>query len=184
MIYIFNYFVVVDSNYCIVSLQFYYTQLTRNDICSTTPINLTITVTVASDGETFTDTVAFKRLSVNEVYRTNIPVGSSYTAEVCAVTPVGRGQCKIMYKKATTTTGMPVLVALLYQYISYHTCCTIIAGGLSDAEIAGIGVGVALVVVLFIVIGCYYYQKKKKKKSNVGIKGTQIILLCCLCPIF
>ena len=117
------------------------------------------------------------------MYPTNIylPVGRSFTAEICAVTTVGRGQCK-MYEKAsppTATTGMSL--ALLYQYSSYHTCFTVIAEGLSDAVIAGIGVGVALVcilvivVVVCIVIGCYYYLKKKK--SN---QGTLVMLLLLL----
>ena len=50
------------------------------------------------------------------MYPTNIylPVGSNFTAEICAVTPVGRRQC-IMYKKTfcfSTTTGTG-----MYNYI-------------------------------------------------------------------
>ena len=108
-------------------------------------------------------------------------MGSSYTAEVCAVTSVGRGKCTTLSGVASPppTTSKGMSVALLYQYISYHTCCTIIVGGLSDAVKAGIGVGVALicilviVVVVCIVIWCYY----QKKKRNVGIKGTPVMLL-------
>ena len=62
------------------------------------------------------------------MYPTNIylPVGSNFTAEICAVTPVGRGHC-IMYKKTSspsTTTGMYNLIVfltcilLLFVYLS------------------------------------------------------------------
>ena len=81
-------------------------QIPRDNICDGTAINIEIIVN--SDGVPFSDTVEY--MGSGQVYPTNIylPVGSNFTAEICAVTPVGRGQC-IMYKKAfppTATKGM------------------------------------------------------------------------------
>ena len=91
-------------------------QISRGDVCDGTTINIEITVN--SDGAPFSDTVEY--MGSGQVYPTNIylPVGSNFTAEICAVTPVGRGQC-IMYKSGiaspppTATTGMYVIGSTL-----------------------------------------------------------------------
>ena len=99
------------------------TPIPRDDVCDGTTINIEITVN--SDGAPFSDTVEYMRSG--QVYPTNIylPVGSNFTAEICAVTSVGRGQC-IMYKKAsspsTTTESDSVLTTGAAVGISVAVC--------------------------------------------------------------
>ena len=93
------------SHHIIIYLVFYTNhafQIPRDDVCDDTTINIEITVN--SDGVPFSDTVEYMRSG--QVYPTSIylPVGSNFTAEICAVTPVGRGQC-IMYEKAFPPTA-------------------------------------------------------------------------------
>ena len=93
-------------------------QISRDDVCDDTTIN--IEITVDSDEAPFSDTVEYMRSG--QVYPTNIylPVRSSLTAEICAVTSVGHGQC-IMYKSgiastcSIATTGMYASGSILYQ---------------------------------------------------------------------
>ena len=72
---------------------------------------------MTSDGKNFNDVIAFEHM--NEAYITNIslPVGSSFTADVCAGTSVGLRQCT-MLNEMTSTRSPPPPSKSMYTFMT------------------------------------------------------------------